>query len=168
MKHFSRSIVIHAPVRNVYNQWTQFEDFPKFLGCHCIVRQLDSMSIMWRARVWGKRVKWRMVIYEQVPDRYVAWRSARGGPHHGAITFESIDGDTTRVVLTVTYQPVGLFARLWTRLGALEWHVGRSLKRFRRFIELRSFATGGWRGRIHDGVLLGGPTLSHGAPQPAA
>lgn len=154
MKHLSRSVVINAPARNVYNQWTQFEEFPRFIPWHGKIRQIDSMRVMWCLRIWGRRLKWRTDIYEQVPDRYIAWRSPPGTAHHGSVTFDAIDGDTTRVTLTVAYQPHGFVGWIWTALGATEWHMTSALKRFRKFIESRSYATGGWRGRIHEGVVL--------------
>jgi uncharacterized membrane protein len=160
MKHVVRCLTIAAPVRNVYNQWTQFEVYPRILHGPCMVRQLDNMRIAWRARIWGRRVKWRTDIYEQVPDRYIAWRSAHGRSHHGSVIFDAIEGDTTRVTVTVSYKPHGFLARVWTLLGAVEWHVGAFLRHFRRFIEPRSYATGGWRGRIHDGALQLGRTSS--------
>ena len=87
----------HAPVRAVYNQWTQFEEFPRFMAGVKEVRQLDDTHVHWHAEIWGKDKEWDAEITEQVPDQVIAWRSTSGAPNAGAVRFEPVSHDRTRV-----------------------------------------------------------------------
>ena len=49
MSTIERSIEVQAPLRTVYNQWTQFEEFPRFMEGVDEVRQLDDTHIHWVA-----------------------------------------------------------------------------------------------------------------------
>ena len=78
MATIERSIDIEAPVRVVYNQWTQFEEFPRFMEGVQEVRQLDDKHLHWRAVVGGAEKVWDAEITEQIPDERVAWRARAG------------------------------------------------------------------------------------------
>ena len=111
-------------VHTVYNQWTQFEEFPRFMAGVKEVRQLDDTHVHWHAEIWGKDKEWDAEIIEQVPDQRIAWRSTSGdAPNAG-----------TRVSLTV-----------------MSGRVETTVKQFRDFIEKRGNETGGWRGEVHGG-----------------
>ena len=43
-----KSIDIYAPLHTVYNQWTQFEDYPKFMEWVREVKQIDEKRLHWR------------------------------------------------------------------------------------------------------------------------
>ena len=107
MERIEKSIEVNAPVRAVYNQWTQFEEFPRFMAGVKEVRQLDDTHLHWHAEIWGKDKEWDAEITEQVPDRVIAWRSTSGAPNAGTVRFEPVAPDRTRVRLTMEYQPEG-------------------------------------------------------------
>lgn len=151
MEHITKSIEVDAPLRAVYNQWTQFEEFPKFMDGVQEVRQIDDSHLFWRASIWGKEVEWNAEIHEQVPDSRIAWRSTTGHPNAGAVFFEPL-GDKTRVTLTLEYEPLGVSEVIADKLGALTSRVEGDLKRFKTFIEERGAASGGWRGVIREGA----------------
>jgi uncharacterized membrane protein len=50
----THSIEVNAPLRAVYNQWTQFEEFPRFMEGLEEVRQDGSKSLFWKAKIGGK------------------------------------------------------------------------------------------------------------------
>jgi uncharacterized membrane protein len=95
MKQVERVIEVNAPLRAVYNQWTQFEEFPRFMSGVKQVRQLDDTHVHWRAEVWGKDKEWDAEITEQRPDECVAWRSTSGKPNAGVVRFEPLAGADT-------------------------------------------------------------------------
>jgi uncharacterized membrane protein len=148
METIEKSIEVNAPLRQVYNQWTQFEEFPKFMEGVETVRQLDEQRLFWRAEIWGKTEEWEAEIYEQIPDQRIAWRSISGVPNAGAVSFESLGPNTTRVTLTINYEPQGALEKIGEALGVVSARVEGDLKRFRDFIEERGRATGAWRGEI--------------------
>jgi uncharacterized membrane protein len=148
METIEKSIEVDAPLREVYNQWTQFEEFPKFMSGVEEVRQLDNKRLFWRAEIWGKTAEWEAEIFEQVPNQRIAWRSIVGAPNAGAVSFQPIGADRTRVTLTLNYEPLGAVEKIGDALGVVSGKVEGDLQRFRDFIEERGRATGGWRGQI--------------------
>ena len=42
MSSVTKSIDVDAPISQVYNQWTQFETFPRFMGGVESITQLDD------------------------------------------------------------------------------------------------------------------------------
>jgi uncharacterized membrane protein len=145
-----KSVEVSVPVRTAYNQWTQFEEFPRFMDGVEEIKQLDDKRLHWRARVGGKLQEWDAEITEQVPDQRVAWRSTSGDENFGVVTFHSIDPMLTRIVLRLEYTPEGALEHFGDALGVLDHRVQADLKRFKDYIETRGSASGGWRGTIQD------------------
>jgi uncharacterized membrane protein len=148
METIEKSIEVSAPLEQVYNQWTQFEEFPKFMEGVEEVRQLDDRRLFWRAQIWGKTEEWEAEIYEQVPEERIAWRSITGAPNAGAVSFVAVTPEKTRVTLALNYEPEGAVEKIGDAIGLVSGRVEGDLKRFREFIEERGIATGAWRGEI--------------------
>lgn len=148
MEHVEKSIEVEAPVSTVYNQWTQFEDFPRFMEGVEYVKQLDDKRLRWRADIGGKIVEWDSEIFEQIPDRRVAWRSLSGELNTGMVNFEPLGPLRTRVSVKINYKPEGAMEKIGSALGVVSQRVHRDLERFKEFIEARGQETGAWRGEI--------------------
>ena len=149
MSTIEKSIDVHVPVRTAYNQWTQFEEFPRFMEGVREVRQLDDRRLAWCAEVGGKEKRWEAEITEQIPDARIAWRSRAGAENGGVVTFHRIDDDTTRVMLQLDYDPEGVVENVGDALGVASARVRGDLERFKEFIEQRGRETGAWRGSIN-------------------
>jgi uncharacterized membrane protein len=143
-----QSIDVRVPVRTAYNQWTQFEEFPRFMEGVLEVRQLDDRRLAWRAEVGGKEKSWEAEISEQIPDARVAWHSVGGARNAGVVTFHRIDDETTRVMLQLEYEPEGVVENVGDAVGVASARVRGDLQRFKDFIEQRGRETGAWRGSI--------------------
>src|SRR5215208_4872945 len=130
-----KSIDVDVPVRTAYDQWTQFEEFPRFMEGVEEVRQLDDKRLHWRAKIGGKEEAWDAEITEQIPDERVAWRSTTGSPNAGVVTFHHLNPTTTRVMLQLEYDPEGLVENVGDALGVVSRRVEGDLKRFKEFIE---------------------------------
>ena len=148
MSSVVKSIDVNVPVRTAYNQWTQFEEFPRFMEAVEEIRQLDDKRLHWRAKIGGKEEEWDAEITEQIPDERVAWRSTSGAPNAGVVTFHHLDANTTRVMLQLEYDPEGVVENVGDALGVVSRRVEGDLKRFKEFIEGRGTETGAWRGEI--------------------
>jgi uncharacterized membrane protein len=160
MASVEKSIEVNLPVRTVYNQWTQFEEFPRFMEGVEEVRQLDDKRLHWKASIAGKTEEWDAAITDQIPDQLVAWRSTSGSENSGAIRFTPIGDAKTRVTAVIGYQPEGIIEKAGDAIGAVDRRVEGDLERFKEFIEQRGAATGAWRGEIHGGVVEGGASGS--------
>ena len=150
MERIEKTVDVDRPLNMVYNQWTQFESFPKFMAGVRDVRQIDDTHLHWRAEVWGREKEWDAEITEQIPDQMIAWRSTSGdAPNAGEVRFEPLAGERTRVRLTMQYEPRGAMEKIGDSLGAMSSNVQRSVEGFKHFIESRGHEEGGWRGEVH-------------------
>jgi uncharacterized membrane protein len=150
MEHVEKTIEVNRPLSTVYNQWTQFEDFPYFMEGVKEVRQLDDTHLHWRAEIWGKEKEWDAEITEQEPDRRISWKSTSGAPNAGTVRFEPTGPQSTRVRLVMAYDPTGAIESAGDALGIFSARVQHSIEDFKKFIENRTEETGGWRGAVED------------------
>jgi uncharacterized membrane protein len=146
----THSIEVNAPLRTVYNQWTQFEEFPLFMQGVEEVRQEGDKGLFWRANVGGKIKEWQAAITRQVPDERIAWKSIDGSANSGTVVFRALDSSRTKVTATIEYEPEGLLEKTGDALGIPSGRVQADLERFRDFIEARARESGGWRGQIDE------------------
>ncbi len=160
MSRIIEEIEVEVPVRVAYDQWTQFESFPKFMEGIDRVLQVDDKTLEWTATIAGKVKHWQAEIVEQRPDEVVEWRSVEGARNDGQVRFEPAGPDGTLITLQLDVEPEGLIEKAGDALGLVERRVRSDLERFKVFIEDRGLATGGWRGVVDDGkVKVGsGPT----------
>ncbi|HEX2096895.1 MAG TPA: SRPBCC family protein [Solirubrobacterales bacterium] len=142
------TIEVGVPIETAYNQWTQFEEFPRFMDGVEEVRQLDDRHLHWVAEFGGTRHEWDAEIVEQHPEERVAWRNVDGKENAGVVTFHKVDDRTTRVAVQMDFVPEGLKERIGDALGAPERRVKGDLERFKEFIESRGSETGAWRGDV--------------------
>jgi uncharacterized membrane protein len=147
MKQLEHSIEVEAPVRATYNQWTQFEDFPRFMEGVESVTQLDDKHVHWVAEVAGTRKEWDAEITRQVPDQEIDWVGLGDPDNRGRIVFEPVDG-RTKVTMMLDYDPEGPVEGVGEALGLVKRRVEGDMERFKEFLEARGRETGGWRGEI--------------------
>ena len=150
MANIEKSIDVHVPVHTAYNQWTQFEEFPRFMEGVREVRQLDDTHLHWKAEIGGKDTEWDSVITEQIPDERIAWTNTSGARNAGVVTFHKIDPQTTRLMLQIDYDPQGAMENVGSALGVVSRRVEGDLERFKEFIESRGSETGAWRGEVRQ------------------
>jgi uncharacterized membrane protein len=149
MPRFESQIDVDVPVRTAYDQWTQFEEFPRFMEGVEKVVQRDDKYLDWVADIAGQRKEWTAEITDQTPDVRIAWKSVAGEENGGAILFQPLDTNRTRLTLRLDADPDGPVETVGAALGFLERRVEGDLKRFKEFIESRGTPTGAWRGEIH-------------------
>ena len=107
MSKIMEAVDVAVPVRTAYDQWTQFETFPKFMDGVKSVRQLDDTTLEWVADVAGREKRWNAKITEQEPDQRIAWTAIQGAHNAGVVTFHRIDDGTSRAMLQLDVDPEG-------------------------------------------------------------
>jgi uncharacterized membrane protein len=147
-KRVEETIVLNVPVSTAYNQWTQFEEFPRFMPTVQEVRQIDDSHLHWRAMVAGRVEEWDSEITEQIPDQMIAWRSTSGPGNAGVVTFDKIGENKTRVRLQMWYDPQTRAERLGAAMGGVKLTAKGNLMRFKQLLESRGAESGAWRGEI--------------------
>ena len=148
MAEITKSIDVNVPVRTAYNQWTQFESFPRFMEGVEQVQQLDSTHLHWKTNINGKSDEYDAVITEQIPDERVAWKSTTGQPNAGVVTFHRLGEDQTRVTVQISWEPEGLTEKVGSMFGFDDRQIQGDLDNFKKFIEERGAPTGAWRGEV--------------------
>jgi uncharacterized membrane protein len=151
MARVEQSIDVNVPVTTAYNQWTQFEDFPRFMDGVESVKQIDDTHLHWVAEIGGNREEWDAEITHQEPDRKVAWRALDGHFNSGTVIFEQLGDNQARINVVIEHETEGLTETLGSALGADSRQVKGDLERFKEFVESRGTETGAWRGEVHQG-----------------
>jgi uncharacterized membrane protein len=148
MSSVEESVEVAVPVRTAYDQWTQFEEFPRFMEGVESVRQIDDTHLHWKAEIAGTTREWDAEITEQRPDERVAWRSTSGTTNAGVVTFHRLGEGRTKVMLQLDVEPEGLVESAGDKLGFVKRRAVGDLERFKEFIETRGTESGAWRGTV--------------------
>jgi uncharacterized membrane protein len=148
MASVEKTIDVRVPVSAAYNQWTQFEEFPRFMEGVKRVKQVADDRLHWEVSIGGKDEEWDARITEQDPDQRIAWTSTGGARNAGVVTFHKLEPEVTRVALQIEYEPEGALESIGDAIGVVGRRIEGDLERFKEFIEDRGRETGGWRGEI--------------------
>ena len=155
MPTIDETIEVAVPISTAYDQWTQFEEFPRFMEGVEEVRQLDDTHLHWVAEIGGEREEWDAEITEQHPDERIAWTSTSGKGNAGVVTFHRLGDDRSKIMLQLDWESEGMKEKLGSILGQDDRAVKGDLERFKELIEGRGIATGAWRGEVNQGERTG-------------
>jgi uncharacterized membrane protein len=151
MAQVTASVDVDVPVDVAYNQWTQFEDFPRFLSFVESIRQIDDTLTRWRVKIGGAEREFDARITEQHPDERVAWHSVGGDEDQGGVvTFHRLSPVATRVTVQLDWEPEGFVESAGAMLGIDDHAIKKDLDNFKDFIESRGTETGAWRGNVEN------------------
>jgi uncharacterized membrane protein len=147
-----RTVLVRAPVSEVFRFWAQVENFPLFME-HVLdvtVSSEDARRSHWQVRgPAGVPIKWDAEVTRLVPDELFAWKSLPGSEleHAGAVHFEPLGPETTWLQVRMVYvPPAGALGHLIaTILGTdPETRVEEDLGRLKSLLEdLHTLAPGG-------------------------
>jgi uncharacterized membrane protein len=154
MASITESVDVEVPVRTAYDQWTQFEEFPRFMEGVKSVDQIDAAHLRWVAEIGGKQHAWTAEITEQRPDERVAWKTIDGHGNAGVVTFHRLGPGETRVTVQMDHETDGMMEELGSALGMDSRRVQGDLERFKDLVEGRGVPTGAWRGEIQGGERI--------------
>jgi uncharacterized membrane protein len=148
MSTVTESVDVDVPVRTAYNQWTQFEEFPRFMEGVSEIRQVSDTLTHWKTEISGVKREFDAKITEQLPDERVAWTSVGGSKQAGVVTFHRLDENSTRVTVQMDFEPEGVVEQAGDKLGFVRRRAKGDLRRFEEFVESGGQETGGWRGDV--------------------
>ncbi|MEO3977801.1 SRPBCC family protein [Streptomyces sp. CAU 1734] len=147
MSKIEESVEVAVPVSTAYNQWTQFEEFPRFMDAVERIEQRTPTLTHWVTKVDGVSREFDAEITEQVPDERVAWTTVQGEVRQaGVVTFHRLDDTHSKVMLQLDHDPRGIADTVADKLGFVRRQAKSDLKNFKEFIESRGSETGAWRG----------------------
>src|SRR3954469_831433 len=149
-----QAVDVAAPLDVVYDQFTQFEDYPKFMHRVERAEQRDDAHVVFSEKIWGVRRQWEAEIVEQVPDERIVWKTVSGTSHVGVVTFHELSDRLTRIELNIDIDPEGPIEKIARGARFAKRAARADLKRFKAFVEMRDEETGAWRGAIEDGEVV--------------
>jgi uncharacterized membrane protein len=151
MSVIEKSVDVDVPVRMAYNQWTQFESFPRFMeGVRRVDRPQPSLT-HWVTSLGGVTREFDAEIVEQRPDERLTWRALDRARHTGSVLFRSLDAARCRLTLRIDFVPNGMLERAGDVLGMIDKRVHGDLQCFKEYIETQGRESGQWRGIISGG-----------------
>lgn len=149
MAQVMQTVDVEVPVSVAYNQWTQFESFPKFLSFVESIEQRGDTLTHWRVKIGGAEREFDAEITEQIPDDRVAWKSVDGDVKQaGVVTFHRLSDTSSRVAVQLDWEPEGFTENVGAALGFDDRSVKSDLENFKKFIESTGHEEGGWRGTV--------------------
>jgi uncharacterized membrane protein len=146
-----QDIDIGVPLSIVYNEWTQFENWPKFMHRVTSASQQDETHVAFKAKIWGKTKEFQAEIVEQRPDERIEWRVVEGVSHTGVVTFHELAPRLTRVEVSLDFEPGSLIEKAARGMRFVKRAVRADLARFKAHVLMEEEASGEWRGKIEDG-----------------
>ena len=149
MPNAIETVDVNVPVTAAYNQWTKFEEFPKFLSFVESITQVTDTLTDWKVKIGGVEREFEAQITEQHPDERVAWNSTGGQVDHGGVvTFHKLAENETRVTVQLDWEATGLMEKAGAALGIDNLAIKKDLANFKEFIEAKGTDDGGWRGDV--------------------
>ena len=149
MTQVIETVDVDVPVSVAYNQWTQFETFPKFLSFVEAINQIDDTHTYWKVKIAGVTREFAATITEQHADERVAWNSTGGEEDHaGVVTFHKLSDTTSRVTVQLDWAAEGFLEKVGAVFGVDDHIIKSDLKNFKKFIESQPAPTGAWRGDV--------------------
>ncbi len=149
-----QAVDVAAPIDVVYDQWTQFEDYPKFMHRVQRVEQEDDAHVKFHAKMWGINRTWEAEIVEQRPDERIVFESVNGTELSGVVTFHELAERLTRIELNIDVEPDGPIEKFARGARFIKRATRGDLKRFKAYVEMHEDSTGEWRGEIDDGEVV--------------
>lgn len=151
MARVEQSIEILAPVHDVYEQLTQFEQFPSFVEGVQQIQRLDSGKLHWKIKTGGLDMEWDTEMMAQVPDRSIVWRTVREPHFQAKVELEPLEPERTRATLMIDYDPKHeLVMQYDDAQSAIGSQVENDLARFKKFVETLPRRHAAWQSRPND------------------
>jgi uncharacterized membrane protein len=145
-----QSVDVPVPVSAAYNQWTQFEEWPKFMHRLQSVSQEDETHVNFKAKIWGISKEFTAEIVEQRPDERIEWRVTQGLSHKGVVTFHELADRLTRIELSMDVEPGSMIEKAARGMRHVKRAVRADLHRFKAYTVMNEEPDGEWRGKIED------------------
>ena len=146
--HIQTAFTINKPAAELYREWRNLENLPRFMKHLQSVRQLDNRRSEWTARgPMGATFNWQAEIVDEAAGRFLVWRSMPGSPveSSGSVQFREAPGNRgTELIVAMHYSRAGgrTSAFLADLLGAVPERVLREQVRgFKQLMEAGEIPT---------------------------
>jgi uncharacterized membrane protein len=129
---------IAAPIDVVWERWTEFEDFPKFMHRVLSVKKdkEEENKLSWEEKIWFSKRQWEGEITERRKNDRIAWKTTKGMKHSGVVSFHRLAPNLTRVMVDMEFEPQGLMEKMASGMRFVKRAVQSDLARFKAYVEM--------------------------------
>jgi uncharacterized membrane protein len=157
-----QAVDVAVPVKQAYNHWTEFEDWPEFMHRIESADKVDDTTVSFQAKIWGISKRFEAEIVEQRPDERVEWNVTDGYAHTGVVTFHPLSENLTRIDVSLDVQPANVIDKASRGMRFVKRAVRGDLHRFKAYVELDDETKDGARKTIEDGKVKRAKSRSTG------
>ncbi|MFH5821031.1 SRPBCC family protein [Georgenia sp. AZ-5] len=158
--NFVESFDVGVPVEVAYNQWTEYDRWPDFMKKleHAELNK-DDGKVKFKGQVFWSHREWETSIKEQVPYKRIVWDSTgRKGHISGAVTFQPLGEELTRIAVILEYHPQGLMEKTANIWRAANRRMRLELKFWQRYVMTQAVLhpedLEGYHAEIHDKEIV--------------
>ena len=126
---------VAVPVEKAYQEWVNFNDYPKFMHRVLNVRREDD-KVKWEEKIWFSKRQWEGKITDRRKNDRIAWKTTNGTQHHGVVTFHKLDDNLTRVMVDMEFEPTGMMEKMASGMRFVKRAVQADLARFKAHCEM--------------------------------
>jgi hypothetical protein len=127
---------VAVSIDKAYGEWTNFNEFPKFMHRVLNVRREDD-KVRWDEKIWFSKRQWEGRITDRRKNDRIAWKTTSGTQHHGVVTFHKLDENLTRVMVDMEFEPTGMIEKMASGMRFVKRAVEADLARFKAHCEMK-------------------------------
>lgn len=127
---------VAAPIDRVYEEWTKFDQFPRFMHRVLNVEQKGRNEVSWQEKIWFSSRQWDGQVTELRKNDRVVWKTKSGMSHKGVVSFHKLADNLTRVMVTMEFEPNGIVEKMASGLRFVKRAVQSDLARFKAYVEM--------------------------------
>jgi uncharacterized protein YndB with AHSA1/START domain len=127
---------VAAPIDEVYEAWTKFDQFPRFMHRVLNVEQKGRDKISWSEKIWFSSRQWEGRVTEKRKNERIVWKTTSGMNHKGIVSFHKLAPNLTRVMITMEFEPNGMMEKMASGLRFVKRAVQADLARFKAYVEM--------------------------------
>lgn len=131
-----QSVDVAVPIGEAYKQWTNYEEWPKFMHRVDSVQQKDDSTISFSTKVWGITKEFEAEIVDKKRDERIEWHTEQGLAHSGVVTFHKLAPRLTRIEVSMDVKPDSLLEKAGRGMRFTKRAVRGDLHRFKAFVEM--------------------------------
>jgi hypothetical protein len=128
---------VALPIDKVYEEFTKFDQFPRFMHRVLSVEQKGRDKIGWSEKIWFSSRQWEGRVTEKRKNDRIVWTTKSGMEHKGIVSFHKISDNLTRVMVDMEFEPNGMMEKMASGLRFVKRAVQADLARFKTYVEMQ-------------------------------
>jgi uncharacterized membrane protein len=127
---------IAVPIDRVYEEWTKFDEFPRFMHRVLNVEKKGRDKTSWQEKIWFSSRQWEGRVTQRRKNDRIVWTTTSGMSHKGIVSFHKLADNLTRVMVTMEFEPNGMVEKMASGLRFVKRAVQADLARFKAYVEM--------------------------------